>query len=62
MRKSLYIFRSGKIYRKENTIYFENEKEKKSSPVNAILDIHIFGEVDLNKRFLEFATKNKICI
>lgn len=62
MRKSLYIFKSGKLYRKENTIYFENEKEKKSSPVNAVLDIHIFGEVDLNKRFLEFATKNKICI
>jgi len=62
MKKSLYIFSNGKLYRKENTIYLENEKEKKTIPINAVFDIFIFGEVELNKKFLEFLTQNKICI
>ncbi len=38
------------------------DNEKKTLPVNAISEIHIFGEIDLNKRVLEFLTKNKIPI
>ena len=60
MKKPIYIFNDGKLKRKENTIYFFKENEKKVIPINAISEIHIFGEVDINKRVLEFLTQNKI--
>lgn len=60
MKKSIYIFNNGTIKRKDNTIYFEKDEEGKIIPVNSVSEIHIFGEVDLNKRVLEFFTQNKI--
>jgi len=62
MKKPIYIFNSGKIKRKDNSLYFIQEKEKKNIPINTILEIHIFGEVELNKRVLEFLTQKKIPI
>lgn len=64
MSKVIYIFNSGKLKRKDNTIVFigKEEKEKKDIPVNVVSDIHVFGEVVINKRFLEFLSKNKICL
>lgn len=60
MKKPVYIFNSGVLKRKDNTIYFEKEEEKKIIPINSVSEIHIFGEVDLNKRVLDFLTQNKI--
>jgi len=62
MRKTIYIFSDGEIKRKENTLYFESEKEKKYIPVENISEILIFGEVKLNKRLLEFLTQSKIIL
>ncbi|WP_028949867.1 type I-B CRISPR-associated endonuclease Cas1b [Sulfurihydrogenibium subterraneum] len=60
MKKAVYLFNNGVLRRKDNTIYFERENDKRIIPVNTISEIHIFGEVDLNKRVLEFFTKNSI--
>lgn len=62
MKRPIYIFSSGELKRKDNTLYFENEEGKKYIPVNNTSEIHIFGEVDINKRFLEFATTSEIIL
>ncbi|HHX24739.1 MAG TPA: type I-B CRISPR-associated endonuclease Cas1, partial [Thermoanaerobacterales bacterium] len=62
MKKPIYIFSSGELKRKDNTIFFENEQGKKYIPVENTNEIYIFGEVDVNKRFLEFATQSEIIV
>ncbi len=119
MKKSLYIFKSGYLKRKQNTVYFEEvlniddnietnnifddplnskssldyenfndnvlqdydnfstsqdleiqeeiEDTQKNSkivkryiPIHSINDIHIFSEVNINKKFIDFISQNKI--
>ncbi len=58
MSRPYYIFSNGRIKRKENTIYIENENgDKKAIPVEDIETIHLFGEVDLNTKFLNFLSQ-----
>lgn len=60
MKKSLYIFSEGRLARKDNTLCFETREGKKHLPVEDTSDILIFGEVDINKRLLEFLTQKEI--
>lgn len=60
MKKPLYIFSSGRLERKENTIALETEEGKRVIPINSVSEIKVFGELDINKRALEFLTKNQI--
>lgn len=61
--EALYIFSSGVLERKNNTISIVNESgERKYLPVENIQEIHIFGEVDFNKRLLEFLTEKNIIL
>ncbi len=60
MRRTIYIFSDGELKRKENTLYFETEKGRKYIPVENTSEILVFGEVVLNKRFLEFLTQSQI--
>jgi len=54
-----YIFSSGRIMRRENTIYVENEKgEKKALPIEEVESLHIFGEVEMNTKFLNFLSQH----
>lgn len=62
MKKNLYVFNSGFLKRKDNTILFEMEDQKKYFPVEEIDSIYVFGEVNVNKRFLEFMTEKNICV
>src|SRR5690625_2032203 len=63
MKKTLYIFNHGQLRRKDNSLYFEAEDGKRRFiPVEDTNDIFIFGEVDVSKRFLEFASQKEICI
>jgi CRISPR-associated protein Cas1 len=62
MKKTLYIFKSGELRRKDNTLFFESEEGKRVLPVEDTNDIYIFGEVDVTKRFLEFAAQKEVCI
>jgi CRISPR-associated protein Cas1 len=60
MKKAIYIFSSGELKRKDNTIYFESEEGQKFIPVENTGEIYVFGEVNVNKRFLEFLTQAEI--
>lgn len=62
MKKTIYIFNDGQLKRKNNTLYFETERGKKYIPIEDISDFFIFGEVDLNKRFLEFVSQKEILL
>jgi CRISPR-associated protein Cas1 len=65
MKKPIFLFSNGELKRKDNTIYFETEGEqsvKKFLPIESISDLHIFGEINLNKRILEFLSQEGILI
>lgn len=60
MEKNYYILKSGRLRRKQNTVYFENKDGKKPIPINDINAIFAFGELDINSKLLVFLAKNKI--
>ncbi|MDD4518718.1 MAG: CRISPR-associated endonuclease Cas1, partial [Limnochordia bacterium] len=62
MGKSLYILSSGRLARKDNTIVIENDEGRRFVPVETADEIMIFGDVTLNKRFLEFATEYHLAL
>lgn len=62
MKKTLYVFNDGEFKRKENTLLFESEQGKRFIPVEDTQEIYIFGEINLNKRFLEFLTQKEIIL
>lgn len=63
MGKDYYVFSNGRIKRKDNTIYFIDENEvKKGIPIEDIERLHLFGEVDLNTKFLNYISKYSILI
>jgi len=62
MKKTLYIFSSGQLSRKDSTLYFETEKGKRFVPIEDTGEIMIFGEMDVNKRLLEFLSQKEIIL
>lgn len=62
MKKDIYIFNSGRLSRKNDTLMFEGSEGKKYIPVNDTEAIHIFGEIDINKSLLEFLCQKEITI
>lgn len=62
MKRDIYIFSSGELKRKDNTLFFESEEGKKYIPVEETNNIWVFGEVSLNKHFLDFASQKEICV
>lgn len=62
MKKTIYVFNDGEFKRKDNTLFFETEQGKKFLPVEDVKEIIVFGEVSLNKRFLEFLTQKEIIL
>ncbi|MDI6604055.1 MAG: type I-B CRISPR-associated endonuclease Cas1b [Thermoanaerobacteraceae bacterium] len=62
MKKSIYIFSDGELHRKDNTLFFEGGNGRKFIPVENTSEIMIFGEVSLNKRFLEFISQSEIIL
>lgn len=54
MNKPLYIFKAGRLLRRQNTLYYETEEGKKAFPIETIQEIHLFGETTLNTRVLNF--------
>lgn len=63
MKETLYIFSSGNLRRKENTLFFESEDgKKKFIPVENVREIYILGEISLNTKLLNFLTQKQIII
>lgn len=62
MKKPIYIFNDGEIKRQDDTIVLIKEDKKQTIPVNTVSEIHVFGEIVINKRILEFLNANNIPI
>ncbi|MCM8825187.1 MAG: type I-B CRISPR-associated endonuclease Cas1b [Candidatus Omnitrophica bacterium] len=63
MAKPIYIFSDGELKRKQNTLFFEKSTgEKKYFPIEDIDQIHIFGEITINKKLLDFLSHEGILI
>ena len=62
MKKSAYIFNDGNLIRKDNTVCFETEDRKNYLPIEDINDIYIFGEVNVSKKFMEYATQKHVLL
>jgi len=63
MRRSIYIFSSGELHRKQNTLYFQREDgSRKYIPVENTQEIYIFGEVTVNKKLLEYLSQKEILL
>ena len=62
MKKTVYILNEGSLRRKDNTVAFESEQGRRIIPIEDINDFFIFGEVDLNKRFLDFMSQKNIIL
>lgn len=62
MPKSFYIFSNGALKRKDNTIFLESESGKRYIPIEDTQELHVFGEVDVTKKFLEFASQKEIIV
>jgi CRISPR-associated protein Cas1 len=56
------LFASGCLKRKDNTLCVESEEGTKYFPINSLRDIIVFGEVDLNKKLLEFMHENEVIL
>ncbi len=56
----LYLFKSGTFHRENNTLSIRNDEEIKYVPIENVSEIKVFGEVDINKRILEFLAQNWI--
>ena len=63
MGKDYYIFSNGRIKRQDNTVYFINEElDKKALPIEQVDQIHIFGELDLNTKLLNYISQYGVCL
>ena len=62
MGKNYYIFSSGKLRRKENTLFLETDNFKKPIPIEEIDQIFAFGELDFNTKLLVFLAQNGIVL
>ncbi|MED0680463.1 type I-B CRISPR-associated endonuclease Cas1b [Aneurinibacillus thermoaerophilus] len=62
MKKSLYFFSNGVLRRKDNTVVFEGDGRRKFVPVEHVSEFHVFGEVDCNKKLLEFLSQKEIVL
>lgn len=60
---SYYIFSSGTIKRKDNSLIVITENEiKKDIPIEQVYELYLFGELTLNTKLLNFLSQKKICV
>lgn len=62
MKQNYYVFKDGRLRRKDNTVFFEMEQGKKVLPINDIESIYLYGEVDLNTKCINFLGQSNIPI
>lgn len=60
--KDYYIFKSGRISRKDNSIFLETKDGDIPIPVNDIDSLYLFGEIDLNTKAINFFAHQGIVI
>jgi len=62
VQKTIYIFSDGTLQRQGNTLCYKTPEGKRFLPVEDIHEIMVFGEVECNKKLLEFLSQNEIML
>lgn len=60
--KNYYIFKSGRLSRKDNSVMFETSEGYTSIPINDIDSLYLFGEIDINTKALNFIAQKGIVV
>ncbi len=60
--RTFYIFSSGKLERKENTLCLKTSEGKRFIPVTQVEQIYLFGETTLNTKLINFLSQNGIIL
>lgn len=60
--KDYYIFKNGRLSRKDNTIFLETLEGNIPIPVEDIDSLYLFGEIDINTKAINFLGQNNIVI
>jgi len=61
-KKALTLLSNGYLFRRENTLYFENANKKKPLAVEGIYDIYIYGKVSISSQALHFLAQKGIAL
>jgi len=62
MAKNFYIFSSGQLRRRQNTLFLEDEKGKIPIPIEGVEQLFLFGEVTVNTKLLNFLAQKGIVL
>jgi len=63
MGKTFYIFSSGELIRKENTLCLKmRDEEKRFIPIEEVEQIFLLGENTLNSKLFDFLSQNKVVL
>lgn len=61
MKRNYYITKSGRLKRKDNTLFLEFESgERKAIPIEDVEGLYLMGELDINTKLLNFLAQQKI--
>jgi len=61
-KKSLTLLSDGKLFRKENTLYFENAQGKRPLAVEGIYDIYVYGHVNITSQALHYLAQKGVAV
>lgn len=61
-KKNYYLLSEGILKRKENTLYFVNEKGSKPLPINKIYSIYAYGQITISSQVINLFAKEGIPI
>ncbi|AIF69978.1 CRISPR-associated protein Cas1 [Palaeococcus pacificus DY20341] len=61
-KKSLTLLSDGKLFRKENTLYFENAQGKRPLAVEGIYDIYIYSHVNITSQALHYLAQKGVAV
>lgn len=62
MKKSIYIMNNGELKRENNTLCLITDEGKRFIPIEDISEIHIFGEISVNKKLMEFVSEKEVVL
>jgi len=60
--KDYYIFKSGRVSRKDNSIIIDTNDDKIPIPINDIESLYLFGQIDINTKAMNFLAQQQVVV